>query len=73
MGADLFRLPDNVEAGDFRCPGRGFQHCRDEAQGGGFTGTVDAEQAVDFAGFARERNVVNGVDFAALFVFEDFG
>ena len=66
-------MGDDVKARDFGGARCGLQHGGDEAQCCGFAGAVDAEQAVDLARHAGEGDVIDGVDFAALFVFEDFG
>src|SRR5712692_1934150 len=73
IGADLFRLFDDVVAANDRRAVGGLKDGGEHAQGSCLAGAVGAEKAVNPAGLASESDVIDGTDFAALFVMEALG
>src|SRR6185437_14888895 len=72
IGADFLRLARDIIASDGRGAARRRKNCGQHAQCGCFPSAVCAQQAVNFAGQAREANAVHGANGAALFVMEGF-
>jgi len=73
IGADLFRVVDDVVAANRGGAAGGFEDGGEHAKSGGFTSAVGPKQAVDLAWFAGEGDIVHGTDLAALFVMKDLG
>ena len=68
-----FGFADEIVAGDDGGAGGGGEDGGEAAEGGSFAGAVGAQEAVDLAGVAGERDAAGGVDFATVGVFVGFG
>src|SRR5882762_9461364 len=73
VGADLFRLLDDVVPADPGSAVGGLEDGGEHAKRGGFAGAIGAQEAVNLARLAGEADVVDGADFAALLVLEALG
>src|SRR5260370_20445695 len=73
VGAHVFRpLHDIIAADDSRAIGR-LEDGGEHAESGGFAGAVGPEKTVNLARLAGKADVIDGADFAALFVLKELG